>query len=149
MKKQLILILLTLGLGQSLLAQSTVNSKGRVIDAAGNVYYGTTKLGSVSKDSIVKNATGKPIAFLKSGGILVDSKGKTLGKMGKDGKTFYNADGAFLFTIKDNTDSETCDVLDAKGKVIGNVHNNFKATACTLHCFSNQMTPKTHKKIKK
>ncbi len=59
----------------------TVDSKGRVIDAKGDVYIGGTKLGSITMDSIVKNANGKPMAFLKSGGVLVNSKGKTLGKM--------------------------------------------------------------------
>ncbi len=45
-------------------------------------------------DSIVKNANGKPMAFLGPSGILVNSKGRTLGRMGKDGTTYYNANGA-------------------------------------------------------
>jgi YHS domain-containing protein len=80
---------------------------------------------------------------------LVNSKGKTLGKMGKDGKTYYNANGAVVYQVKENTDTETCDILDANGKVVGNVHNNYKAMACTLHCFSNKMDAKTHQKNKK
>ena len=85
MKKLGVAILFVLGLiGQSLFAQA-VNSKGRVIDSKGDVYINGTKLGSVTMDSIVKNANGKPIAFLKSGGVLVNSKGKILGRMGKDG----------------------------------------------------------------
>ena len=134
--------------GQNIFAQ-VVDSKGRVIDANGNVYIDGTKLGTITMDSIVRNANGKPMAFLKSGGILVNSKGKTLGKMGKDGLTYYNADGAVVYKLKENTDLETCDVLDANGKVIGNVHNNYKAMACTLHCYSNNMNAKTHRKNKK
>ena len=148
MKKLAILIIaLMVFIGQSL-AQA-VDSKGRVIDAKGDVYISGTKLGSITMDSIVKNANGKPMAFLKSGGVLVNSKGRTLGRMGKDGKTYYNANGAVVYQLKDNTDTETCDILDANGKVIGNVHNNYKAMACTLHCFSNGMDAKTHRKIKK
>ena len=135
-------------IGQNLFAQ-TVDSKGRVIDSKGDVYINGTKLGSITMDSIVKNANGKPMAFLKPGGILVSSKGKTLGRMGKDGNTYYNANGAIVYKFKDNTDTETCDVLDADGKVIGNVHNNYKAMACTLHCYSNDMDAKTHQKRKK
>ena len=149
MKKLPIIILFIVGfITQNLFAQA-VDSKGRVIDSKGDVYISGTKLGSVTMDSIVKNANGKPIAFVKSGGVLVNSKGKTLGKMGKDGKTYYNADGAVVYKVKENTDTETCDILDANGKVIGNVHNNYKAMACTLHCFSNGMDAKTHQKNKK
>ncbi len=135
-------------IGQMLFAQKPIDSKGRVIDAKGDVYIGGTKLGSVTMDSVVKNANGKPMAFLKSGGILVSSKGKTLGKMGKDGRTFYNAQGTAIFMVKDNTDSETCQIVDMKGKVIGDVHQNYKAMACTLHCFKNDMDSKTHQKRK-
>ena len=145
-KISLIIAVVLVAFGQTLFAQKPIDSKGRVIDANGNVYQGGTKLGSISKDSIVKNAKGKDIAFLKSGGVLVDAKGKTIGRMGKDGKTFYNANGNTILQIKDNTDSETCDVLDANGKVIGNVHQSYKAMACTLHCFRNKMDAKTHKK---
>ena len=149
MKKLSIIILFAIGLvGQSLMAQ-TVDSKGRVIDAQGDVYIDGTKLGSVTMDSVVRNANGKPMAFLKSGGVLVNAKGKTLGRMGKDGKTYYNANGTVVYQLKENTDTETCDVLDANGKVIGNVHNNYKAMACTLHCYSNNMDAKTHQKRNK
>lgn len=149
MKKLSIVIAFIVGFaGQILLAQA-VDSKGRVIDSKGDVYIDGTKLGTVTMDSIVKNANGKPMAFLKPGGILVNSKGKTLGRMGKDGTTYYNANGAVVYKLKENTDSETCDILDANGKVIGNVHNNYKAMACTLHCYSNNMDAKTHKKRKK
>ena len=147
--KKLSFIIAILCFGQMLFAQKPINSKGRVIDATGNVYVGGTKLGSVSKDSIVSNAKGKKIAFLKSGGVLVDAKGKTMGKMGKDGQTFYNANGNSVLKVKDNTDSETCNIEDANGKVIGNVHQNFKGMACAVHCFQNQMNPKTHRKVKK
>ena len=149
MKKLAILIIAVIGfISQNLFAQA-VDSKGRVIDSKGDVYINGTKLGSVTMDSIVKNANGKPMAFLKSGGVLVNSKGKTLGKMGKDGNTYYNADGAVVYKFKDDTDAETCKILDANGREIGDVHQNYKAMACTLHCFSNGMDAKTHKKIKK
>ena len=148
MKKLAIIILFLAGfVSQNIFAQP-VDSKGRrVIDAQGDVYIDGTKLGSVTMDSVVKNANGEPMAFLKTGGVLVNSKGKTLGKMGKDGKTYYNAKGAVIYKLKENTDTETCDIMDANGKVIGNVHNNFKPMACTLHCFSNKMDAKTHKKM--
>lgn len=135
-------------IGQIIFAQKPIDSKGRVIDVNGNIYLGGTKLGSISQDSIVKNAQGKKIAFLKSGGVLVDAKGKTIGKMGKDGQTFYNAEGNAVLKVKDS-DSETCNIEDANGKVIGNVHQNFKGMACTVHCFRNQMNPKTHRKVQK
>ena len=147
MKKLSVIIALVVLVLQISFAQKPIDSKGRVIDASGNIYMGGTKLGSISKDSILTNAKGKKIAFLKSGGTLVYVNGKTIGKMGKDGQTFYNAEGTVVLKVKDNTDSETCDILDADGKVIGNVHQNYKAMACTLHCFNNKMNPKTHRKV--
>ena len=148
-KLSFIIMLVALCVGQNLVAQKPVNSKGRVIAANGDVFIDGTKLGSVTMDSVVKNANGKPMAFLKPGGILVSSKGKTLGRMGKDGKTYYNADGQAIMFLKENTDSETCQILDDKGKVIGDVHQNYKAMACTLHCYRNKMDPKTHRKVQK
>ena len=66
MKKLVIVVLFAIGfIGQNLFAQA-VDSKGRVIDSKGDVYIDGTKLGSVTMDSIVKNANGKPMAFLDS-----------------------------------------------------------------------------------
>ena len=88
MKKLAIAILFVIGIvGQNIFAQA-VDSKGHVIDSKGDVYINGTKLGSVTMDSIVKNANGKLMAFLLPGGILVNSKGRTLGRMGKDGTTY-------------------------------------------------------------
>lgn len=48
MKKSIFLLtLIALFMGQTLLAQKPINSKGRVIDATGNVYIDGTKLGSI------------------------------------------------------------------------------------------------------
>ena len=52
----------------------------------------------------------------------------------KDGKTYMDANGDLMFTIKDNAD-DTCDIFDAKGNKIGNVHDSYKGSACALHCF--------------
>ncbi len=110
----------------------TINATGQIKDSKG------TTIGLVSKDQIITNATGKKMAFVDGQGNLVDVKtGKKMGRMGKDGKTYYDADGELLFTIRDNADN-TCDIFDAKGKKIGNVHDSYKGTACALHCFQNQ-----------
>lgn len=50
-----------------------------------------------------------------------------------------DANGDLMFTIKNNPD-KTCDIFNAKGKKIGNVHESYKGTACALHCFENQHT---------
>lgn len=149
MKKLSFIMVLVVLIGQITFAQKPVDSKGRVIDAKGNVYLGGTKLGTITADSIIKNAQGKKVALVKQGGIVVDAKGKTIGKMGKDGQTYYNADGQTILSVKDRTDSETCDILDANGKVIGNIHRSYKPMVCAIHCLDNKMNPKTHKKMKK
>ncbi|MBK9488832.1 MAG: hypothetical protein IPO07_08560 [Haliscomenobacter sp.] len=148
--KMLLCAVILLLAGQMLLAQPMTDSKGhRILDYKGRVYLESMKLGKITKDSIVKNAQGKKIAFVRPGGILVDENGKTLGQMGKDGKTYYDANGQLVFKVKENTDSETCDILDAEGNVIGNVHNTYKPLVCAMHCFMNGMDLQTHKKVKK
>lgn len=97
-------------------------------------------VGTVTKDQIVKDSQGRKIAFIDGQGNLVDAKtNRKLGRMGKDGKTYFNADGQLVFTIKDN--GNTCDVFDANGKKIGNVHSSLKASACALACFQGDHHP--------
>lgn len=92
-------------------------------------------VGMVTKDQIIKDHQGNKIAFMDKDGNLVDAKtNQKVGKMGKDGKTYYNTKGEVEFTVRDNPD-ETCDIVDAKGKVVGNVHDSLKGIACAIHCF--------------
>ncbi|MCY7349331.1 MAG: hypothetical protein LH606_01510 [Cytophagaceae bacterium] len=115
-----------------------IGADGKVVDATGN------SVGLVSKDGLIMDHAGHKIAFVDANGNLVDAKtNKKLGKMGKNGMTYYNADGQLEFTLKDN--GTTCDIFDAKGKKIGNVHNSFKGSACAIHCF---MAQHTHKQSK-
>ncbi len=107
----------------------TISASGQIKDSKG------TAIGLVTKDHMIKDAKGNKIAFVDGQGNLIDAKtGKKMGRMGKDGKTYMNANGDLMFTIKDNPDA-TCDIFDAKGNKIGNVHDSFKGTACALHCF--------------
>lgn len=112
----------------------TINAGGQIKDGKG------TTVGLVSKDKMIMDAKGQKMAFVDGQGNLVDAKtGKKMGKMGKDGKTYMDANGDLMFTIKDNADN-TCDIFDAKGKKIGNVHDSYKGTACALHCFQAKHT---------
>ncbi|GAB4006261.1 hypothetical protein EXU85_02360 [Spirosoma sp. KCTC 42546] len=117
----------------------SINAQGQIKDSKG------TSIGLVSKDKIIKDANGQKIAFVDGQGDLVDAKtGKKMGRIGKDGKTYYDINGELVFTVKDNAD-ETCDIVDAKGKKIGNVHDSYKSLACALHCFQNQHTHMSRK----
>ena len=85
--KNLTLLLILLCLFQNSFAQQTKDYKGHVIDAKGNVYFNSTKVGYITKDSLIKNARGKKIGFINPDGSVTDANGKMLGKAGKDGKT--------------------------------------------------------------
>ncbi|GAB3044686.1 5-fold beta-flower protein [Spirosoma litoris] len=112
----------------------TINATGQVKDVTG------ATIGLVTKDKMIQDAKGHKMAFVDGQGNLVDAKtNKKLGHMGKDGKTYMDANGDLMFTIKNNPD-KTCDIFNAKGKKIGNVHESYKGTACALHCFENQHT---------
>jgi sporulation protein YlmC with PRC-barrel domain len=113
-----------------------IHKDGKIMDNKGK------SVGLVTKDQIIKDHEGHKIAFVDGEGNLIDAKtNKKMGRMGKDGKSYYNAKGELMFTIKDNPD-ETCDIVDTKGKVIGNVHDSFKGSACAIHCFQNNMAKK-------
>lgn len=125
-----------------LFGQSTNYKQPMTITATGQIKDGTgTTIGLIGKDQIIKDAVGKKMAFVDGQGNLVDARtGKKMGRMGKDGKTYRNANGELLFTIRDNAD-DTCDIFDGKGNKIGNVHDSYKGTACGLHCFQAAHTP--------
>ena len=131
-----LMLALFLALPSLLFAQSanykqpmSINVNGQIKDGSGKV------VGTVSKDQMIMDAKGRKIAFVDGQGNLIDAKtGKKMGKMGKDGKTYMDTNGDLMFTIKDKADN-TCDIFDAKGKKIGNVHDSYKGTACALHCF--------------
>ncbi|MVM39387.1 hypothetical protein GO730_20425 [Spirosoma sp. HMF3257] len=117
----------------------SINAQGQIKDGKG------TSIGLVGKDRIIKDASGQKIAFVDGQGDLVDAKtGKKMGRIGKDGKTYYDINGELVFTIKDKPD-DTCDIFDAKGNKIANVHDSYKNIACALHCFQNQHTHMSHK----
>ena len=130
--KKLVLIFCFAIMSTTLFAQNK-DSKGHVIDKNGDIYLNGTKVGVITKENIIKNSKGEKLAFIDATGTLVDNNGKSMGKLGKDGKTYYNANGEIMFNIKDN--GETCDILDKNGKKIGNIHADYKKNACAIHCF--------------
>ena len=146
---KIVIAILFLGLFQSGFAQQPKDSKGHIIlNSKGDIYVEGVKAGFITKDSLIKNAKGKQIGFINADGSVSDAKGKKIGRAGKDGKTYYDSFGAVAFAIQDSN-NETCNILDAQGKVIGNIHNSYKGSACALHCFENKMDMKKHQKIKK
>lgn len=133
---QKLILAVVFSLPTLVLGQSTNYKQPMTINAAGQIKDGEgTTIGLVTKDQIVKDANGQKLAFVDGQGNLVDAKtGRKMGRMGKDGKTYYNANGGLLYTITNKPD-DTCDIFDAKGNKIGNVHDSYKGTACALHCF--------------
>ena len=130
------LFVLLSGSPSLLLAQSANYKNPMSINAGGQIKDGTgAMIGMVSTDRMIRDAKGQKIAFVDGQGNLVDAKtSKKMGRLGKDGKTYMDANGDLMYTIKDNANN-TCDIFDATGKKIGNVHDSYKGSACALHCF--------------
>lgn len=149
MKNFVIIFVVIFGLfAQKSLAQQAKDSKGHfIINSKGTVYVDGVKAGFISKGNIVKNAKGEKIGFINADGTVSDAKGNKMGKAGKDGTIYYNTNGEVAFSVQD-VDGETCNILDAKGKVIGNVHDSYKKDICALHCFQHQMNMDKHHKVK-
>lgn len=115
------------------------------IDNKGIIKKDGIKVGYISKKNTVYDAKGKKIAYMDGQGNLVDANGKKMGRMGKDGKTFENVNGDVVLNVKDN--GTTCDIFDADGHKVGNVHSSYKGLACVLYCFQNSMDMKDHAKM--
>lgn len=125
-------------LGFELIAFSCLAQNYKHIGANGEIKdeHGIT-VGSVTKEQIILDNKGKKIAFVDNQGNLIDNKtNKKLGRIGKDGKSYYDADGEIEYKVKEN--GTTCDVYDAKGNKIGNIHNSMKGSACALACFEDK-----------
>ncbi|CCH03587.1 hypothetical protein FAES_pFAES01095 (plasmid) [Fibrella aestuarina BUZ 2] len=137
------LFALLLGTPSLLSAQSANYKHPMSINATGQIKDGTgVTVGSVSKEQMIMDANGKKIAFVDGQGNLVDAKtGKKMGRVGKNSNTYMDANGDLMFTVKDNADN-TCDIFNAKGQKIGNVHDSYKGSACALHCFQDRHTHK-------
>lgn len=58
---------------------------------------------------------------------------------------FVNGEIAFMVN---DSDGKTCNILDANGKKIGNVHDSYKGVSCAIYCMQNNMEMKNHNKIK-
>lgn len=147
--KNYLLFLLMLCLPFGLIAQQPVKDyKGHILTSQGQIQANGVTVGTVSKEGIIRDAKGKDIAFQRADGTLEDANGKSLGRMAKDGMSYYDENGALVFTLKDKP-GDTCDLVDAKGNVVGNVHDSMKGNACAIHCFQTQMTTKPdHSKMK-
>lgn len=115
------------------------------IDSNGKIKKDGVEIGYISKGNEIFDAEGHKIAYTDGKGNLVDGAGKIMGRIGKDGKTFKNLNGDLLISVKDN--GTTCEIFDAKGKKIGNVHSSYKGMACVLYCFNNNMNMENHSKV--
>ena len=116
-----------------LFAQSANYKQPMSISATGQIKDGAGKaVGTVSKDRMIMDATGKKNCLRRWSRQPCGCENRQ--ENGKNGKTYMDANGDLMFTFKDNADN-TCDIFDAKGTKIGNVHDSYKGSACALHCF--------------
>lgn len=145
MKKAIMVFAFVMSVISISFTQQVKDYKGHLIDAKGDIYFNGTKIGNVSKNQFIKDAKGQKVGFIDNQGNLTDGNGKKLGHWGKDGKTYYDANENIMLKVVDNKD-ETCNVYDAKGKKIGNVHDSYKSVACAIHCFDKNMSMKDHTK---
>lgn len=108
-----------------------VDNKGNVTDPEGN------RLGSITPDGKIKDASGTTVAHVNASGNLVDTKtGKVLGHVPKNGNFVYyypeNQKDSLQTTQPLNG---TCEVTDSKGNKVVSVHENYKHIgACAYHC---------------
>lgn len=104
-----------------------VSEKGQVLNEQG------VKLGWIEGDGTIKDAKGKIVGkVVKS--ELHNTTGKKMAEILADG-SIKDADGKILYTISSADENGLCKILDASGREVGTVHQNYKQQgACALHC---------------
>lgn len=120
------------------------NYKAPKIDASGKITNKDGKhLGSVNSKGEIMDTMGMKVAYIDTDGSLIDVKtGKKMGKAEKNGN--------FVPYFRETSDKKgmtvsapmngTCMVKDASGKVVAEVHENYKQYgACAIHCLQNYM----------
>ena len=124
------------------------NYKAPKIDASGKITDENGKhIGNVSKEGVISNEAGIEIAHVDAMGMLVNTKtGEKMGKAEKNGNFVpYLAEPKGGWTVGPPMNG-TCLVKDKDGKVVAEVHENYKQFgACAIHCASHKMD---HNKVR-
>ena len=119
------------------------NYKAPKIDASGRITDKNGKyIGNITPGGVITDATGTKIGHVDDDGSLVDSKtGARLGKAEKNGNFLphYAKTPDQGWSVSSPMNG-TCMVKDKDGKVIAEVHENYKQFgACAVHCLTNNM----------
>lgn len=138
--KTALLTLLVMALGVNL--SKAQNYKAPKIDASGKITDKDGKhIGNITKEGVITDEAGATIAHVDAAGMLIDSKtGKKMGKAEKNGNFVpYLPQPAEGWSVGPPMNG-TCIVKDNKGKVVAEVHENYKQFgACAIHCISHKM----------
>jgi hypothetical protein len=128
-----LMLALNISVAQNYKSQFNVKSTGQVENDKG------VKLGSIEADGTIKNAKGEvvgKVAKKDKGAEILDKLGKKMGAVSESG-TMTGANGKVLYTISTADENGICKILDASGKQVGTVHENYKQQgACAIHCLS-------------
>jgi nitrous oxide reductase len=114
-----------------------------VVDYKGHIIREKTQIGTISHTGS-KDMADKPVTKINSGGQIVDSNGKLLGKAAKGSSfVYYLEDKPENFTIGKYSHSGMCEVKNSKGQTVMLLHKNYKQeAACAIHClYENKCMP--------
>ena len=134
--KKFLLALMALATIQFVSAQDykhpfNVKSSGEVVNQKGE------KLGWIEADGTIKNAQGEVVGKVQmkdKQAVFLDKLGKKAGAVSENG-TLTGTNGKVLYTISTADENGNCKILDASGKEVGIVHENYKKQgACAIHC---------------
>ena len=123
------------------ISKAQTDYKGHKITASGKITDKDGKhIGTVTKDGILSDTSGKKVAYVDGNGSLIDgTTGKNLGKVAKNGSFVPYSKDEMSWTISE-PENGTCLVKDQEGKIVAEVHENYKHMgACAIHCLTNHM----------
>lgn len=128
-----VMITFSVSVAQNYKSQFSINAAGKAANDKG------VTLGWIQEDGTIKNAkgevTGKIMKNEKEAALL-DKLGKKMGAVSGDG-VLKDAKGKVMYTISTADENGVCKIIDASGKEVGTVHENYKQQgACMYHCLS-------------
>jgi hypothetical protein len=140
MKTLKTIIMAVLGVVFAINSASAQNYKAPKIDATGKITNKDGKhLGSVNSKGEIMDTMGMKVAYIDTDGSLIDVKTGKAEKNGNFVPYFRETSDKKGMTVSAPMNG-TCMVKDASGKVVAEVHENYKQYgACAIHCLQNHM----------
>lgn len=125
-----LLVTFNVALAQNPKSQFIINATGKVLTDKG------IEVGWIENDGSIKNAQGVLVGKIVGSKVL-DKMGNKIAEVSSDG-SLKDGKGKIIYTVLTTDASGNCKIVDASGKEVAKVHENYKMQgSCAFHCLKN------------